>query len=130
LAVFAGDSVRLHALDVGDLESVDERLAQQRLDVRLDPALVHSKRRGFDRSIAASKDATGIGFLKITIAQGRHGRLPPVVGLLGRIITLGKLAHLHFREVAGGFHRDYAEAPELRLFRGITESRSVGHAAD
>jgi len=81
--------------------------------VSFDPALVHRERRGFDWPVPASENTAGLGFLKIPVAQRRHGRFPPCVGLLRRIIALGQLAEFHLSEIACVLNRDRAEAPEL-----------------
>ena len=68
-AVFPSRDVGLHPLDVGELERSDLPAAEQRLNVRFDPAPVHGEGRRLDRPIAPAKDAPRFRLPKIPVAD-------------------------------------------------------------
>lgn len=84
----SGDDVHLHLFDVGDAQGADLPSADQRHDMRLDPAAIHGQRRSLDRPVLATEDRPGFGVLKIPIADfpDRDGR-PGLRPLLGRVGT-------------------------------------------
>ena len=108
-----GRNVRLHALDVGELERADLTAAEQRLDVRLDPAPIHGQSSRLDGAIAAPKDAACLGFRQIPVAHIHdRDRLAGARGLFGRVRPAGDGAELDFGLVAGLLDRQHPVAPD------------------
>lgn len=65
----------MRPLDVAEVQGADRTLAEQRLDVGLDPALVHRQRRRLDRPAAAADDPASLRFGQIPVAERGNGRL-------------------------------------------------------
>lgn len=97
----SSDDVHLHLFDVGDAQGADLPSADQRYDMRLDPAAIHGQRRSLDRPVLATEDRPGFGVLKIPIADfsDRDG-CPGLRSLLGRIGTADDRRQLQDRLLA------------------------------
>jgi hypothetical protein len=65
LRCLASRYVRLHALDIGELQCADLPAPEQQLDVGFDAAAIHGERGCLDRAVASPKDAAGLGFRQI-----------------------------------------------------------------
>ena len=81
-------NVCLHAGDVGDLDRANLPPTDQRLDMGLDPASVHRQGGRFDRTVATSKDAAGLRFGQIPVADFGHRDSFPRTGLFGRVTPM------------------------------------------
>ena len=64
----ASGDIGLGALDIAEGQRADLARAEQRLDVRLDPAAVHREGRGLDRPAPPAKDPSRLGLGQIPVA--------------------------------------------------------------
>jgi len=109
---FSGSDVRLHAGDVGDLERANLPPTDQRLDMSFDPASVHRQGGGLDRTVAASKDAPGLGLGQIPVADFGHRDRFTRTSLFRRVIAVSDGAEFDPRFVARLFDRHDAKPAE------------------
>ncbi len=73
LCGLACGDIGLGALDLAEGERADLLRTKQRLDVRLDPAAVHSERRGLDWSPPPAEDPSRLGLSQKPVAQRGYG---------------------------------------------------------
>ena len=72
LCGLASGDIGLGALDIAEGQRADLARAEQRPDVRLDPAAIHRECRGLDRPAPPTEDPSRLGLGQIPIAERGH----------------------------------------------------------